>query len=136
MVQVSLIFPTLNRAAVLMRTLRSIVAVMRPSDPVEIIVVDNGLTDRTPEAHCRRSIFDVWQSTKSTVAKAALDRIAQFYAIEDKARFAPPDERPARPRKGPCFLAVAAGRIGSGFFTPMRNHSLPGRHITDCQTRL
>jgi hypothetical protein len=40
-----------------------------------------------------------------------------------------------RPRKGPCFLAVAAGR-GSGFFTPMRNRSLPGRHITDCQTRL
>ena len=32
-------------------------------------------------------------STKSTVAKAALERIAQFYAIEDKARFAPPDER-------------------------------------------
>jgi len=44
-------------------------------------------------AHCRRSIFDVWQTTKSTVAKAALDRIAQFYAIEDKARFALPDER-------------------------------------------
>src|SRR5438105_1380550 len=44
-------------------------------------------------AHCRRSIFDVWQSTKSTVAKAALDRIAQFYAIEDKTRFAAPDER-------------------------------------------
>jgi hypothetical protein len=35
----------------------------------------------------------VWQTTKSTVAKAALDRIAQFYAIEDKARFAPPDEQ-------------------------------------------
>src|SRR5690349_7705618 len=44
-------------------------------------------------AHCRRSIFDVWQTAKSTVAKAALDRIAQFYIIEDKARFAPPDER-------------------------------------------
>ena len=44
-------------------------------------------------SHCRRSIFDVWQSTKSTVAKAALDRIAEFYAIEDKARFAPPVER-------------------------------------------
>jgi transposase len=44
-------------------------------------------------AHCRRSIFEVWQSTKSTVAKAALDRIGEFYAIEDKARFAPPDER-------------------------------------------
>jgi hypothetical protein len=37
---------------------------------------------------------------------------------------------------GPCFLAVTAGRIGSGFFTPMRNRSLPGRHITDCQMRL
>lgn len=44
-------------------------------------------------SHCRRGIFDVWQTTKSTVAKAALDRIAQFYAVEDKARFAPPDER-------------------------------------------
>jgi transposase len=44
-------------------------------------------------AHCRRAIFDVWQTTKSTVAKAALDQIAEFYAIEDKARFAPPAER-------------------------------------------
>ena len=44
-------------------------------------------------SHCRRRIFDVWQTTKSTVAKAALDQIAQFYAIEDKARFAPPAER-------------------------------------------
>lgn len=44
-------------------------------------------------AHSRRAIFDVWQSTKSTVAKAALDQIAEFYVIEDKARFAPPEER-------------------------------------------
>jgi hypothetical protein len=35
----------------------------------------------------------VWETTKSTVAKAALDQIAQFYAIEDKARFAAPAER-------------------------------------------
>jgi hypothetical protein len=35
---------------------------------------------------------------------------------------------------GPC-LVVIAGRIGSGFFTPMRNPCLPGRHITDCQIR-
>jgi hypothetical protein len=27
-------------------------------------------------------------------------------------------------------------RIGSEFFTPMRDRSLPGRHITDCQMRL
>jgi transposase len=44
-------------------------------------------------AHCRRKIFDVWEATKSSVAKFALDQIAEFYVIEDKARFAPPDER-------------------------------------------
>lgn len=44
-------------------------------------------------SHCRRKIFDVWETTKSSVAKAALDRIAEFYAIEDQARFAPPAER-------------------------------------------
>jgi len=44
-------------------------------------------------AHCRRKIFEVWEMTKSTVAKAGLDRIALIYAIEDKARFAPPAER-------------------------------------------
>ena len=40
------------------------------------------------------------------------------------------------PPEGARWLAVAAGRIGSGFFTPMRNRTLPGRHITDCQMRL
>jgi transposase len=44
-------------------------------------------------AHCRRHIFEVWESTKSVVAKTALDQIALIYAIEDKARFAPPAER-------------------------------------------
>jgi transposase len=44
-------------------------------------------------AHCRRKIFDVWEATKSPVAKEALDRIAAVYAIEDKARFAPVAER-------------------------------------------
>lgn len=45
------------------------------------------------EGHCRRKIFDVWEQTKSPVAKEALDRIAAIYVIEDKARFAPPAER-------------------------------------------
>src|SRR5260370_21016002 len=40
------------------------------------------------------------------------------------------------PPEGAGWLAVAAGRIWSGFFTPMRNRPLPGRHITDCQMRL
>src|SRR3954453_3004807 len=43
--------------------------------------------------------------------------------------------RTARPG-GVRWLAIAAGRIGSGFFTPMRTRPLPGRHITDCQMRL
>ena len=46
-------------------------------------------------AHCRRKIFDVWETTKSPVAKEALDRIAAIYVIETKARFAPPAERVA-----------------------------------------
>ena len=44
-------------------------------------------------AHCRRKIFDVWEATKSPIAKEALDRIAAVYVIEDKARFAPAAER-------------------------------------------
>jgi hypothetical protein len=44
-------------------------------------------------AHCRRKIFEVWETTKSPVAKAGLDQIALIYAIEDKARFAPAAER-------------------------------------------
>ena len=44
-------------------------------------------------AHCRRKIFDVWDATKSPVAKEALDRIAAVYVIEEKARFAPTAER-------------------------------------------
>jgi hypothetical protein len=35
----------------------------------------------------------VWEATKSAVANAALDQIADFYAIENQARFAPPAER-------------------------------------------
>src|SRR5437016_1693173 len=61
-------------------------------------------------AHCRRSIFDVWQSTKSTVAKAALDRIAQFYASRT---------RPASPRQ------TSAWRIAPISF-PCSMRSSPG----------
>jgi hypothetical protein len=38
--------------------------------------------------------------------------------------------------QGAVFSGVRGRPIGSGFFTPMRNCSLPGRHITDCQMRL
>ena len=44
-------------------------------------------------AHCRRKIFDVWQATKSPVAKEALDRIAAIYEVEAKARGVTADQR-------------------------------------------
>ena len=44
-------------------------------------------------AHCRRKLFDVWEATKSPVAKEAIDRIAEVYVIETKARLAPVAER-------------------------------------------
>jgi transposase len=51
------------------------------------------ITEVSCWAHCRRKIFDVWDTTKSPVAKEALDRVAAIYVIEDKARFAPAAER-------------------------------------------
>jgi len=54
-------------------------------------------------AHCRRKIFDVWQATKSPVAKEALDRIAAIYEIEAKARGVTPDER-VRQRQQTAWL--------------------------------
>src|SRR5215469_14095496 len=38
--------------------------------------------------------------------------------------------------QGAVFFGSRGRPIGSGFFTPMRNRSLPGRHISDCQMRL
>jgi transposase len=46
-------------------------------------------------AHCRRKFFDVWEATKSPIAREALDRIAAIYAIEARAQFAPVAERVA-----------------------------------------
>jgi glycosyltransferase involved in cell wall biosynthesis len=46
-VDVSIIIPTFNRASALARTLKSVAEIVPPNAPVEIIVVDNGSTDRT-----------------------------------------------------------------------------------------
>jgi transposase len=60
-------------------------------------------------AHCRRKFFDVWEATKSPLAKEALDRIAVVYAIEDKARFVPAPERVEhRKETGPLLAAFFA----------------------------
>jgi transposase len=67
-------------------------------------------------AHCRRKFYDVWEATKSPVAKEALDRIAAVYAIEDKARFAPAAERVEHRRETAPLLAAffvwAAATVG------------------------
>jgi glucosyl-dolichyl phosphate glucuronosyltransferase len=49
MSSISIIVPTYNRATSLRKTLGSVAAVVKPSDPVEIIIVDNGSTDKTVE---------------------------------------------------------------------------------------
>ena len=53
---------------------------------------NKAITEVACWAHCRRKFFDVWDGKKSPVAKQAIERIATFYAIETKARFAPPAE--------------------------------------------
>lgn len=50
MPDISIIVPTFNRAASLVRTLQSVAEVVPPNAPVEIIVVDNRSTDQTREA--------------------------------------------------------------------------------------
>jgi glucosyl-dolichyl phosphate glucuronosyltransferase len=50
MVDISIIIPTLNRAAVLSRTLESLANCLTSDASVEIIMVDNGSTDRTRDA--------------------------------------------------------------------------------------
>ena len=60
-------------------------------------------------AHCRRKFFDVWETTKSPVAREALDRIAAVYAIEARAQFAPAAERVAhRAETAPLLAAFFA----------------------------
>jgi len=54
---------------------------------------NRAITEVACWAHCRRKFFDVWDGKKSPVAKEAIERIAAFYAVEAKARFAPPGER-------------------------------------------
>jgi transposase len=59
----------------------------------------NGLfgTGRVIEAGCwayvRRKFFDVYAATATPVAKEALDRIGQLYAVEATINGSAPDER-------------------------------------------
>ena len=46
-------------------------------------------------AYVRRKVFDIWKADKGPAAKDILDRIGQLYAVEDKVRGKPPDQRAA-----------------------------------------
>jgi transposase len=73
------------------------------------ILANTSITEVACWAHCRRKFFDVWEATKSPVAKEALDRIAAIYVIETKAQFAPIAERVEyRKETGPLLDAFFA----------------------------
>ena len=51
----------------------------------------------TPQCRCvRRKFFDVHAATGSPIAKEALDRIAQLYAIDKTINRSPPEQRQQR----------------------------------------
>ena len=72
-------------------------------------------------SHARRKLYDVHQATASPIAKDALERIAELFAIEKAIRGQPPDRRLAvrQERARPLldelkrFLDTSLGRISS-----------------------
>jgi len=53
----------------------------------------NRIVEAACLAHARRKFFDVFETTKSPLAKTALEKIAALYRIEAEIRGRPPDER-------------------------------------------
>jgi hypothetical protein len=58
-------------------------------------------------AHARRKFFDVHAAQQSEIAKEALDRIGQLYAIEEAIKGQPPTERRRRRQAQSVHLAEA-----------------------------
>jgi transposase len=100
-------------------------------------------------AHCRRKFFDVWQTTKSSVAKEALDRIAAFYAIEAKAQIAPPAERLAHRAETAPLLASffawagqvvtklsAKSELAEALRYTIKRHDALSRFLTDARLEI
>jgi len=100
-------------------------------------------------AHCRRKFFDVWDDKKSPVAKEAIDRIATFYAIEAKARFAPADERLVhRARIAPLLAAFfdwaskivtklsAKSELAKAFHYAIKRRDALSRFLTDARLEI
>ena len=53
----------------------------------------NSIVEAACLAHARRKFWDVHETTKSPLAREALDRIGALYRIEDTIRGRPPDQR-------------------------------------------
>jgi len=95
-------------------------------------------------AHCRRKFFDVFEATKSPVAREALDRIAALYAIEARAQFLPAAERVAhRAETAPLLDAFfawadamvtklsAKSALAEAFRYTIKRHKALSRFVTD-----
>ena len=100
-------------------------------------------------AHCRRKFFDVWDSHKSPIAKEAIDLIAAFYAIEAKARFAPPAERLAHRAGTAPLLATffdwagkvvtklsAKSELAEAFHYTLKRRGALSRFLTDARLEI
>ena len=100
-------------------------------------------------AHCRRKFFDVWDGHKSPVAKEAIDRIAAFYAVEAKARFAPPAERLMHRAKTAPLLAAffdwagkvvtrlsAKSALAEAFRYTLKRQGALARFLTDARLEI
>jgi transposase len=73
-------------------------------------VYGNKVTEVACMAHVRRKFFDIHAAKGSPLAREALDRIAELYAIEDEIRGAPPDHRRSerQARAGPHLKGLRA----------------------------
>jgi len=70
----------------------------------------NRIAEAACWAHVRRKFFDVHAATASPIAKEALDRIGQLYAVEEDIKGRPPDHRrrERQQRSKPLAEALAA----------------------------
>jgi transposase len=74
-------------------------------------------------AHLRRDFHDVWTSTKSEVARAALDLIGEFYDIERDIAGQPDDVKQPMKRDSPLNRE---GRSGLESDMPVSSQSKGG----------
>src|SRR5437016_7754584 len=73
--KLSVVIPTVNRAAKLERTLRSLAAQTVPPDAYEVLVIDNGSSDGTAELLlCYGRNFGNWQGLGEPKPEAAAAR--------------------------------------------------------------